>query len=77
MPVKKNKRCDKALLKILKNFFLFVFAVTCITALVTVSEYVADVTGGRLGIRERDVVTSEELREFFGEIPIVKDLLLW
>ena len=75
--MKKNKGSDKILLKILRNFFLFVFVIMCITALITASEYVADVTGERLGIRERDTVTAGDLREFFGEIPIVKDLLLW
>ncbi len=75
--MKKNKGYDKTLFEIIKSFLLSVFVIMCITALITASEYVGDVTGGRLGIRERDTVTTEDLRDFFGEIPIVKDLLLW
>ena len=75
--MKKNKRYDRALVKILRNFFLTVFVILCICALICASEYAADVTGERLGIRERDTVTAEDLRDFFGEIPIVKDILLW
>ena len=75
--MKKNKGYDKTLLKILKGFFLTVFVIMCVCALICASEYTADVTGERLGIRERDTVTTEDLRDFFGEIPIVKDLLLW
>lgn len=74
---KKNKKYDKKLWGIIKNFLLSVFVIMCITALVTASEYAGDVTGARLGIRERDTVTTEDLRDFFSEIPIVKDLLLW
>ncbi|MBO5396343.1 MAG: hypothetical protein J6A97_05615 [Clostridia bacterium] len=75
--MKKNKRYDKKLLEIIKSFLLSVFVIMCITALITATEYAGDITGGRLGIRERDTVTTEDLRDFFGEIPIVKDLLLW
>jgi hypothetical protein len=75
--MRKNKRNDETLPEIIKRFLLSVFVIMCITALITATEYAGDVTGGRLGIRERDTVTTDELRDFFGEIPIVKDLLLW
>ncbi len=75
--MKKNKRYDETLPEIIKSFLLSVFVIMCITALITATEYAGDITGGRLGIRERDTVTTEDLRDFFGEIPIVKDLLLW
>lgn len=75
--MRKNKRNDETLPEIIKRFLLSVFVIMCITALITATEYAGDVTGERLGIRERDTVTTEELRDFFGEIPIVKDLLLW
>lgn len=75
--MRKNKRNDETLPEIIKRFLLSVFVIMCITALITATEYAGDVTGERLGIRERDAVTTEELRDFFGEIPIVKDLLLW
>ena len=75
--MRKNKRNDETLPEIIKRFLLSVFVIMCITALITATEYTADVTGERLGIRERDTVTTEDLRDFFGEIPIVKDLLLW
>lgn len=75
--MKKNKRYDKDLFEIIKGFLLSVLVIMCITALITATEYAGDITGGRLGIRERDTVTTDELRDFFGEIPIVKDLLLW
>ncbi len=75
--MKKNKRYDKDLFEIIKGFLLSVLVIMCITALITATEYTGDITGGRLGIRERDTVTTDELRDFFGEIPIVKDLLLW
>ncbi len=75
--MKKNKRYDETLPEIIKSFLLSVFVIMCITALITATEYAGDITGERLGIRERDTVTTEDLRDFFGEIPIVKDLLLW
>jgi hypothetical protein len=75
--MKKNKRYDKDLFEIIKGFLLSLLVIMCITALITATEYAGDVTGERLGIRERDTVTTEDLRDFFGEIPIVKDLLLW
>ena len=75
--MKKNKRYDRELAGIMRGFFLSVFVIMCITALITATEYTGDVTGGRLGIRERDAVTTEDIRDFFSEIPIVKDLLLW
>ncbi len=75
--MRKNKRNDETLPEIIKRFLLSVFVIMCITALITATEYAGDVTGERLGIRERDTVTTEDLRDFFGEIPIVKDLLLW
>lgn len=75
--MRKNKKYDRTLLGIIKGFFLTVFVITCMTALITATQYAGDVTGGRLGIRERDTVTTDDIRDFFGEIPIVKDLLLW
>ncbi len=75
--MRKNKRNDETLPEIIKRFLLSVFVIMCITALITATEYAGDITGERLGIRERDTVTTEDLRDFFGEIPIVKDLLLW
>ena len=75
--MRKNKRNDETLPEIIKRFLLSAFVIMCITALITATEYAGDITGERLGIRERDTVTTEELRDFFGEIPIVKDLLLW
>jgi len=75
--MKRNKKHGKKLCVIIKNFLLSVFVIMCITALITATQYAGDVTGERLGIRERDTVTTEDLRDFFSEIPIVKDLLLW
>lgn len=77
MNMKRSKKYDKSLHAIIKSFLLTVLVIMCLTALITATEYAADITGGRLGIRERDTVTTEDLRDFFGEIPIVKDLLLW
>ena len=67
----------KKLYGTIKGFLLTVFVIMCITALITATEYAGDVTGERLGNRKRDMITTESIRDFFGEIPIVKDLLLW
>lgn len=72
----KSKRSDKGLTRIIRSFILTVLVVMCITALITATQYAGDVTGKRLGIRERDTVTTEEIRDFLSEIPIVKSLLL-
>ena len=73
----KQKKYDRELFCAVKNFTLTVFVLMCITALITASEYAGDVTGERLGLWKRDTVTARDIEEFFRELPIVKDILLW
>lgn len=76
--MKKNKKkYDKKLFSVIKNFLLTVFVIFCITALITASQYAGDITGARLGISERDSITTEDIADFFRDLPIVKDIFLW
>lgn len=77
MKKSRSKKYDKGLFTAVKNFLLTVFVLMCITALITASEYAGDVTGERLGLWKRDTVTARDIEDFFRELPIVKDILLW